>query len=49
MRLTEKIDLHMHTRVSDGTDDPSEMLSRANPANMDFPPLRAAKARLLRF
>ncbi len=34
MRLTEKIDLHMHTRVSDGTDDPSEMLSRAKEAGL---------------
>lgn len=34
MRLTEKIDLHMHTSVSDGTDDPSEMLSRAKEAGL---------------
>ena len=34
MRMTEKIDLHMHTRVSDGTDDPSEMISRAKAAGL---------------
>lgn len=36
MRMTEKIDLHMHTRVSDGTDDPSEMISRAKEAGLDL-------------
>lgn len=36
MRITEKIDLHMHTRVSDGTDDPSEMISRAKEAGLDL-------------
>jgi len=34
MWLKEKIDLHMHTRVSDGTDDPSEMISRVKEAGI---------------
>ena len=36
MRITEKIDLHMHARGSDGTDDPSEMISRAKEAGLDL-------------
>jgi len=34
MRLTLKIDLHMHTRASDGTDPPEEILDRVREAGI---------------
>lgn len=36
MRFPEKIDLHMHTMVSDGTDTPEEILARVKDAGIDF-------------
>ena len=34
MKKIEKIDLHMHTTVSDGTDTPEEILSRVRDAGI---------------
>ena len=36
MSFPEKIDLHMHTTVSDGTDTPEEILGRVKEAGIDF-------------
>ena len=35
MNYPDKIDLHMHTTVSDGTDTPEELLIRVRKANLD--------------
>lgn len=36
MRLPEKIDLHMHTTASDGTDRPSEIIERVKDEGIDL-------------
>ncbi len=36
MMLPQKIDLHMHTTVSDGTDTPEEIVARVKEAGIDF-------------
>lgn len=36
MNYPEKIDLHMHTTVSDGTDTPAELLARVREAGLEF-------------
>lgn len=36
MKITEKIDLHMHSTVSDGTDTPREILSHAQECGLEL-------------